>query len=195
MNQQCESYEILISTWIDEGLERDGQREIFDHFTRCEACRAFYRDTRALDGLVAAASPEAAVAEEPAPEVWERIERRMVPEEETVRGLPAWALRAAAALVIGIALAFLPWPQSPPARAVNQLELVLEENRGSMTEMRFLELAAELLRSDRRYHFAMQEVMEKVIDDEWDLEGGTSEGLTEESKNDEGEGESSPFRV
>jgi hypothetical protein len=41
----------------------------------------------------------------------------------------------------------------------------------------------------------MQEVMEKVIDDEWEQEGGISEGLTEESENDEGEGESSPYRV
>ena len=37
--------------------------------------------------------------------------------------------------------------------------------------------------------------MEKVIDDEWDVEGATSEGLTEETESDEGEGESSPFRV
>ncbi len=64
-----------------------------------------------------------------------------------------------------------------------------------MTESRFLELATEILRADRRYHFAMQEVMDKVIDDEWEPEGVTSEGLSEESAKDEGEEESSPFRV
>lgn len=116
--------------------------------------------------------------------------------EATVAGLPSWAWRAAAALLLGVALAFLPWPQSPtPARSASQVELVLEGSRGAMSEVRFLELATELLRADRRYHFAMQEVMEKVIDDEWDLEGATSESLSEESKDDEGEGESSGFRV
>lgn len=196
MNPNCETHEILISTWMDEGLERGAQRELFDHLTRCSACRAFYRDARALEGLAAVASDKPALAEDPSPEVWSRIESRTGPAEKTVAGLPSWGLRAAAVLVIGVALALVPWPQSPaPARASNQVELILEGDRGLMTEMRFLELATELLRADRRYHFAMQEVMEKVIDDEWDLEGATSEGLTDDSKNDEGEGESSPFRV
>jgi len=196
MNEKCETYEVLISTWMDEGLERDGQRELFDHFVRCSECRDFYRDARALEGLAAVVSDEAAIAEDPSPDVWSRIESRTAPGEKTAAGLPSWALRAAAVLVLGLALALVPWPESPaPARDADRVELILEENRGSMTESRFLELATELLRSDRRYHFAMQEVMEKVIDDEWDLEGATSEGLTEDSKNDEGEGESSPFRV
>jgi hypothetical protein len=199
MNDQCESYEVLISTWMDESLERDAQRELFDHFVRCETCRAFYRDARALEGLVAAASPASELAEQPSPEVWERIENKTAPKppaEKRLAGLPSWALRAAAALVIGVALAFIPWPQSPAReRSATSVELILEENRGSMTEVRFLELATELLRADRRYHFAMQEVMEKVIDDEWSQEGATSEGLTEESESDEGEGESSQYRV
>ena len=198
MNDPCENYEVLISTWMDESLERDDQRELFDHFTRCSACRSFYRDARALEGLVAATSEESTLAENPSPAVWSQIESRTTREEKSVAGVPAWALRAAAVVVLGVALAFLPWPQSPvPARNANSVELVLEENRGLMTDGRFVELAAEVLRSDRRYHFAMQEVMEKVIEDEWDLEGATSEGLTDDSKSDEGEGEgeSSPFRV
>jgi hypothetical protein len=199
MNDKCETYEVLISTWMDEGLERDGQRHLFDHFVRCRDCRDFYRDARALEGLVGAVAPETALTEEPSPRVWEEIASSTAPvpaPEPRVLGLPAWAARAAAVLVMGIALALVPWPESPrPERAANQLELVLEENRGSMTEGRFVELAAELLRADRRYHFAMQEVMEKVIDDEWSAESHTSEGLTDDSKNDEGESDDSPFRV
>ena len=141
MNDHCETYEVLISTWMDEGLERSGQRELFDHFVRCESCRAFYSDARALEGLVVAAAPgeRADLAEIPSPEVWERIESKTAPEPETGRGLPSWMLRAAAALVVGVGLAFVPWPRSAaPARAATQVDLVLEENRGSMTEVRWL---------------------------------------------------------
>ena len=92
MNDQCETYEVLISTWMDEEIERGAQRELFDHFVRCEACRAFYRDARALEGLVAAASPASELAQRPSPEVWKRIEIQAAPEppaEKRVAGLPS----------------------------------------------------------------------------------------------------------
>ena len=193
----CESCEILISTWMDEGLEHGGQRELLDHLVRCPECRSFYAESRALEGLVALAGA-GAVVEEPAPEIWERIESRTRPEEPAASGWPSWAWRAAAALALGAALAFAPWPTSSSAvRSDGGVEVVLEEDRGLMSESRFLELATELLRADRRYHFAMQEVMDKVIEEEWAPEGGTSEGLSEESTDDEeSEDESSsPFRV
>ncbi len=193
----CESYETLISTWVDEGLEHGGQRELLDHLVRCPACRGFYADARALEGLVALAG-SGATGEEPAPEIWQRIRSRTEDRESSGESWPSWAWRAAAALLIGAALAFAPWPTSSSLeRSGEQVEVILEEDRGLMTEGRFVELAAELLRADRRYHFAMQEVMDKVIDDQWEPEGVTSEGHFEESaKDEEAEDEkSSPFRV
>lgn len=193
--QSCESYETLISSWLDEGLDHTGQRELLDHIIRCPECRGFYADARALEGLVAIAG-RGAVAEAPPPELWERIRGRTERARESTEGRPSWAWRAAAALVIGAALAFAPWPTSSPASRSNRgVDIVLEEDRGSMTESRFLELATEILRADRRYHFAMQEVMDKVIDDEWEPEGVTSEGVSEDSEDDEDRDDASPFRV
>ena len=190
--QSCDSSEILISTSIDEGLERIAQRELLDHLVRCSECRGFYAESRALEGLVAIAGEGS--LEAPPVELWRQIEDRTLGVPS--RGLPGWAKRAAAAMLLGLALAFVPWPvSSPPDGSVRQVNLVLEENRGDMTEGRFVDLATEILRSDRRYHFAMREVLDRVIDDEWELEGGTSEGLAEEGASDEDEGESSPFRV
>ena len=197
MNQEasCEHYETLLSTWIDQGIGLDEQRETLDHLAECPSCRAFYRDARLLDGLVAVAGAERAF-EEPAPAVWEKIRDRTESREVAVAGLPSWAWRAAAVLLLGAALAFVPWPiGEPPVADGKRLNIVLEGDRDSMTEGRFLELAGELLRADRRYHFAMQEVMERVIDDEWQSESGSGESVTEEDVDGRGEDESSRVRV
>ena len=64
----CERHEILVSTWLDGQLEREGQIECLDHLVRCAACRSFYADARALDGLVELVRPTAAL-ERPSPRV------------------------------------------------------------------------------------------------------------------------------
>ncbi len=189
----CETYEILISTWIDEEIERDQQRELLDHLVRCPACREFYIESRALDGLVALAG-EGARAQEPPPGLWDRIQTRAAEPTATAENRSGWVWRAAAALLLGAALAFVPWPAARPAdRPARQMEIVLEADKGSMSDQRFLQLAAEILRADRRYHYAMQKVMEKVVDDEWEPEGASSEGFTEDRTKDQ-DGDS-PFRV
>ncbi len=191
----CESYEILISTWMDEGLEHDGQRQLFDHVVRCPECRSFYADARALEGLVPLVG-DVATDEEPSPELWERIQSEAIAAESESEGWSGWAWRAAAALLLGAALAFAPWPTTTPAASSSrQMNVVLEEDRGDMTESRFLELTTEILRADRRYHFAMQEVIDRVIDEEWEPEGVTSEGLSEDNASDEDEEAGAPFRV
>lgn len=191
----CENYETLVSTWMDEGLEHVDQRRLFDHFVRCPECRRFYAEARALEGLVAMTG-RGATAEEPPPELWDGIRSRTARPESKAQNWPGWGWRAAAALLLGAALAFAPWPTTRPVdRSDRRMNVVLEEDRGDMTERRFLELATEILRADRRYHFAMQEVMDRVIDDEWEPEGVTSEGLSEERARDEDAEEASPFRV
>lgn len=192
----CERYEILASTSMDEALDRDEQQELLDHVVRCESCREFFVDARALEGLSVMTGARAAT-EEPSPEIWAQIESRAADgDQRRTGGMPAWAWRAAAALLLGAALAFVPWPAAPTNDLnARQMDVVLEGDRGDMTEGRFLQLTGEILRADRRFHFAMQEVMEKVIDHEWDSEGSTSEGLTEDNTSDEDEGEHSPYRA
>ncbi len=187
----CESYELRLSAWLDENIDRIEQHELVDHLVRCSECREFYAQSRALAGLVTMADGGAELEAPPA-ELWERIQERVA---QPPASSSAWVWRAAAALLLGAALAFLPWPATQPDDRSGRMDIVLEADRGDMTESRFLQLAAEVLRADRRYHFAMQQVMDRVIDEEWGPEGVSSEGISEDRANDPDDDDGSPFRV
>lgn len=169
MNHECERNEMLLSTCLD-GEDRAADRlELLDHLARCRDCRDFYLEARALGGLAAAVRPPAADAS-PGRDRWERIRAAAVPQSSSIRrrpAVPAWALRAAAFLVVAAGLAFaLGRPARVlPAAGASVVEVVLEEDAEAMTESRFVELTTEVLRADRRYHQAMFRVMEQVVSD------------------------------
>ncbi len=58
-----------------------------------------------------------------------------------------------------------------------------------------MELTTELLQADRKYHFAMQDVMEAVIEGSWEAEGATSEGKRNESEGESDEERRSRIRT
>lgn len=161
---ECRNCETLVSEWIDDQLGRREQVQCLDHLARCVSCRKFYLDARALDGLVAALRTPAG-AERPSSEVWRRIERVVDKDHKRRRFVPAWALQAAAVVVVAIGLSIVVWngsavaPSSAPERA--EIEL----GSDPMTETRFVELTREILQADRRYHSAMYRVMERVVRD------------------------------
>jgi len=164
-----EQYEILVSSWIDGQLERPQQVEMLDHLARCETCRMFYLEARGLEGVLAAVR-EPATAEPPSPEVWKRIEfasrRRSTSTPSWHRRVPAWAMQAAAVLVVAVGLGVVFWGgRGDFAPRPADAEVVLGEATGQMTETRFVGLTKEVLRADRRYHAAMHEVMEQVLRD------------------------------
>ena len=160
----CEHYETLVSAWLDDQLDRNGEVECLDHLVRCSACRDFYVDARALDGLVAAIR-DPAPSEAPSPEVRRRMEwivRREV-RRPAVPRIPVWTRNAAAALVVGLGLALAGWygGSAPTAQAA---ELTLGRG-GDMTDARFVELTKEVLRADPRYRSAMQGILQQVARD------------------------------
>ena len=140
----CEHYEMLVSTWLDGQLDRSEQVECFDHVVRCESCRGFYVDARALDGLVASVRTPAE-AEEPSRELWKRIEWATARERRkpSRRGLPLWALQAAAVLVLAVGLSAIVW-NGGIAPAPEQAEVLLGQDT-DMTETRFVELTRDLV--------------------------------------------------
>jgi anti-sigma factor RsiW len=162
--KSCEYHEEQLSAWLDGELEREGQMELLDHLVFCESCRRFHAEARALDGLVAAVR---AGADAPAPsvEIWERIQ--VAAERPTRRrAIPAWALRAAAVLVLAAGLGSVFWFGSNdeaerPAEAIVQLG----DQAGQMTDARFVELTQEVLRAEPRYRTAMYHVMDQVMRD------------------------------
>lgn len=191
----CEHYETLVSTWLDGQLDRSEQVDCLDHVVRCESCRGFYVDTRALDGLVASIRTPTEAAE-PSREIWKRIERATAREREkpSRRGFPLWALQAAAVLVLAVGLSAIVW-NGGIARAPEQAEVLLG-SRTDMTEARFVELTKEVLGADRRYRSAMYEIMEQVMRDTTVGREGSGEDMTQTTEEgDDGESAESAVHI
>jgi len=179
MNETCNVFETSISALLDGELAAGEQLPVIDHLLECPACREFYRQARSLDDLVVASRSQDAA---PAPEeLWRRIaaesglergERPARPTWAGARGLHRLSARTigiAAAAVLGLGLWWLlPLAESPApvvdevAGTEDDVDVVLEEDRGAMSEDRFLELTMEILRADRSYHRKMLDVMSVV---------------------------------
>ncbi len=184
--KNCKHFETLVSTWLDGPLDRPEQVECLDHLVRCESCRAFFIDARALDGLVAAIrSPVDAAS--PSPEVWKRIDW-MTRKRSSLRRIPAWGLRAAALVVVAIGLILVSWLGDPFAPPPEHTEILLGEGT-EMTDARFVELAKEVLQAEPRYHSAMYQIMEQVVREMAPGSESSSEGhLQTSDESESGEG-------
>lgn len=163
----CESYEMSISALADGELAAGGLLPVLDHLAECPSCQAFYRDVRSLAAAIPAGGPQRLPAPAPgeAPEeVWQRIEAAAAPALSRAEGVRPWALRLAAAvlLIAGLWGAFA--AVRPALRAPDEpIEIALGEDRGRMTEQRFLDLTVELLSADPRYHREMLQVLTAII--------------------------------
>ena len=172
---RCEHFELLVSAWLDGALTRDEQIECVDHLVRCSACRRFYVDARALDGLVAALRRPATAAP-PDAATWQRIERASRPAR---RKTPVWMLQAAAlaTLALSLYLAVSSTNRGVPGPVAQRDEIVLGVG-GNMTDARFVELTKEVLRAEPRYRSAMHEVLDQVMRDATSREVPTGEFAT-----------------
>jgi hypothetical protein len=151
---RCEACEMSISALLDGEVEREELLPLLDHLSGCTSCQAFYREARALDGAL---KPGVAPVPEPAPEaVWERIERRGF----AASSWRTWAPRLAAALLIALGTAWAARSLGPNP-AGQPIEVVLGQG-GSMSDRRFVEITAEVLRADPRYRHEMLRVMSAV---------------------------------
>lgn len=165
----CETYETSISALADGELPMENLLPTLDHLAECTSCQAFYRDVRALAAALPAHSrklplPAAATGEAPE-EIWRRIEAAAaLTLTRTEQGRP-WAMRLAAAVLLVASLwGALAVVRSAQRPAGEPIEITLEDDRGRMTEQRFLDLTVELLRADSRYHQEMLQVLTAVID-------------------------------
>jgi hypothetical protein len=166
----CERFEIDTSALLDGELTPTATLATIDHLIECPSCAELYRGGRRLDSALEEARDPARARELPAG-LWERIESAgtPVPNHASVtvmrprRRLPRWLLQAAAVLVVVGAgwWAGRSWPEPRPADD-GVLQVVVEGDRGSMDDQRFIQLATELLRADRRYHVKMEEIMAAV---------------------------------
>jgi hypothetical protein len=171
----CESYEMSLSALADGELPTEDLLPTLDHLAECPSCQAFYRDLRALaaalpadaaDTADAAGNSRRLAASTPAEapeEIWRRIEVAAAPALSRTRRARPWAMRLAAALFLVAGLwGALAAVRSTLRPAGEPIEVTLGEDRGRMTEQRFLDLTVELLRADSRYHLEMLQVLTAV---------------------------------
>ncbi|HKH46052.1 MAG TPA: zf-HC2 domain-containing protein [Thermoanaerobaculia bacterium] len=162
----CETYEMSLSALADGELPAEELLPTLDHLAECPSCLAFYRDLRALAAALPAAAAEPAgtlTSPGEAPEeIWRRIKAAAVPAARPGHAQP-WAMRLAAAFLLVAGL----WGALAAVRSVlrpagEPIEVTLGEDRGRMTEQRFVDLTVELLRADARYHQEMLQVLTAV---------------------------------
>lgn len=174
----CEVMEIAVSALIDDELSPSERLRTIDHLVDCPGCRELYRRSRTLSEVVT--DPRSELDEEPPDEgFWRRISAASsFGERPARRPSSMWWSRLAAALLLGLGLALLlPSISENGAGTDDSLELILEGDRGQMSEKRFVALTAELLKADRRYHRKMLEVMLAVDEAVHGREGTLDEGL------------------
>jgi hypothetical protein len=108
---------------------------------------------------------------------WNRVRRASGLGRARVVRLSATATRAlvfaaSVVLVAGLAVtAFFGLPGGPAPTGEGTTRVELASERGRMSDDRFVELTAELLRADPKYHRRMLEVMEVVHEQAYGREG------------------------
>jgi predicted anti-sigma-YlaC factor YlaD len=175
----CERHEVTLSALIDGELEPVLLLPALDHLVECESCRAFFRDSRRLGDRVLETGLPRHMEEAPEP-VWRQIQadRAARTARPSVRTLwTGWVGRAAAVLLVGVAvwiLATAPRQQGGPVPGGLAEMVVLEKDRGRMSNERFIELTTELLQADRSYHIKMLEVI-RLVSESFPEQEGPSE--------------------
>jgi hypothetical protein len=159
--ERCEENQMTISAYLDGEATREEMLPVLDHLIACAECRAFYHEARQLDDLCDQLRRSCEEPAHPHP-LRAFLGRLLMP--------PAWAWGAAAAVVIAIGMwggglwrpeqAVAP-PATPPSLE-RPVRVTLGEERGAMTDDRFLELTLELLRADTRYRQEMYAVLNEV---------------------------------
>jgi len=159
--RNCCDYEIELSALFDGESNQAMALKLVEHVAACSSCSSFVRDlsgTQAIiDSLLVDNQPEAGAATTPT------LEKKRL----RVLGLrPQWAIGIAAALILTVSIWFgtavgTPFGLTNDMRD-GELVIHLEEDKGRMSDERFVALVSELLRADRRYQDEMYVVLDEI---------------------------------
>ena len=179
---------------VDGHLDRESLLQTIDFLVRSEEGRAFYRESRELDGLLEAGGQRSATPHQRLDaRVWSGIKERVESQSsnQTARVValedrkgrqreddseskshPVWILAAAIfAAVLGLASYEL-WqdrssgtPDAGVQVASLDQEVEVGSSPDSMNDERFFDLATELLEADRKYRKEMLALMTAVEDE------------------------------
>lgn len=194
-----ETLELKLSNLMDLELERDELLPTIDHLVDQSDLREFWREGRALDAMalaqVADRSTETGDTES-LRRVWSMLDRQQDDAQAASRSRAQrramWSWAAAAAVILA-ALGGWWVGNFPPAAETSGTQLAAAPAEGSddyievvvgagsleggMTDERFVELTAELLRADPRYHRKMDEILDLVNSRQEASEGSRERSL------------------
>ncbi len=165
----AQQLELKLSTLLDGELASSELLNSIDRLLDSPAGQEFYRRNRRLGHALGSLRDQAEPPDEPPKDLWRRISAASKGQFGRRRwSASEWLPRLAAAflLVFGLwAVVGTSQLSRPLLDHSGALELVLGEDRGQMTESRFVEIATELLKADHRYHREMLSVMQAVAED------------------------------
>lgn len=151
----CTDHEVELSALLDGESDPATAVKLLDHVTACTSCSAFFRRLRSFQirvNEIPTASPERAVA----PPVRQRWYAHGV--------MPRWAWGMAGAFVVmaGLWMAFVFDPAASSGFPAQAQVIRLGEDKGRMDDERFVELASEILRAEKRYRDQMYIVLNEI---------------------------------
>ena len=158
-------FELQASLALDGEISHDEMLALLDAMAADPDARSFWRRARRTQATIDRLRAGARSGERSAPR------RGPVPSPRARWSVAAVAVAALALLLL--APGPRPWERpSDPSSAIpadpdppSAVSVRLAEDRGSMSEKRFVDLTLELLRADRRYRHEMREILEQVEPD------------------------------
>ena len=157
----CNDYEIELSALLDGESNPAMALKLVEHVASCSSCSTFVCELRSTQAFVD--SLQMVPNSEPEPKAPLPVERKST---RVLRLRPQWAIGLAALLIVTVSLWFGTDIGSPLALTNDlrdgELTIRLEENKGRMSDERFVVLVSELLRADRRYQNEMYVVLDEL---------------------------------
>ena len=159
--KHCSDYELEFSALLDGESSPAMALKLVAHVASCTSCSQFVSELRSTQAVIDDVQMVPDSGHEPVA-ILPTTRKR-----QHVFGLrPKWAIGLAALLIVTVSLWF-GTDIGSPAGLTNDLrdgELVirLEEDKGRMSEARFVALVSELLRADRRYQNEMYIVLDEI---------------------------------
>jgi len=165
----AQQLELKLSALLDGEVAPGELLNSIDRLLESPRGQQFYRRNRRLGHALGRLRDQDTQPAEPPEDLWQRISAASKGQFGRQRwSVGEWLPRLAAAFLVAFGL----WAvvgstqlSRPLLDRSGALELVLSEDRGQMTESRFVELATELLKADQRYHREMLSVMRAVAEE------------------------------
>ena len=167
----CKQHEIELSAMLDGESDPATAVALMDHISHCIACRDFYRELRSFQSLVDDMAK--VTLAEPARRRW-----------SWAFPVPRLVWGAAAAVVIAVGSYAAGTMQLVGGDNGDMFTIERTEGESSVDEDRFVELASEVLRSDRRYQQQLFQILGEIETNEGSGEAPTNDEFDDEDRSE-----------